>query len=345
MRELILTLFILTYSVNCFSQSNKQIYENRLDSLEQLKSNLEERLQNVESQIDSTQHKIAQIEYDKLQADRTTLHLKSDTYLFEEPDPSSKRFYEIGKGEEVLLLGINDSNYLEVNHNGNVGFISSWHFEREEMLKNMIAKKRNELAKEEEKKEEQAREYIDSLRTEIESDKRWVQVLTANLRDAPNTNSTIQTKLNKGELLFLQSQDGDWLNIKYYKYNGIGGGIENEKDLLSRYGEGWIHQNLVSKEEIRELSRFEVIKLQRKEKRKEFVEDNPDIRERFKQAIINGSVMLGMTKKMVKVSWGEPNDINRTVTTNNIREQWIYGSIKNRRYLYFENGILTSFQD
>jgi hypothetical protein len=48
-----------------------------------------------------------------------------------------------------------------------------------------------------------------------------------------------------------------------------------------------------------------------------------------------------MTKDMVIDSWGKPEDINRTVTSSYIHEQWVYGS----RYLYFENGTLTSFQD
>ena len=52
---------------------------------------------------------------------------------------------------------------------------------------------------------------------------------------------------------------------------------------------------------------------------------------------------LGMTKEQVESSsWGKPKDINRTVSTYGSREQWVYGS---GRYLYFEDGILTSFQD
>lgn len=52
---------------------------------------------------------------------------------------------------------------------------------------------------------------------------------------------------------------------------------------------------------------------------------------------------LGMTYDEVKASlWGEPIDINRTVTVYGSYEQWVYG---NGQYLYFEDGILTSFQD
>lgn len=52
---------------------------------------------------------------------------------------------------------------------------------------------------------------------------------------------------------------------------------------------------------------------------------------------------IGMTKEEVEASlWGKPERINRTVTAYGTREQWVYG---NRQYLYFTDGILTSFQD
>lgn len=52
---------------------------------------------------------------------------------------------------------------------------------------------------------------------------------------------------------------------------------------------------------------------------------------------------LGMTYDEVKASlWGEPVDVNRTVTQYGTHEQWVYG---NGQYLYFDDGVLTSFQD
>ena len=57
--------------------------------------------------------------------------------------------------------------------------------------------------------------------------------------------------------------------------------------------------------------------------------------------IVAEKIKIGMTKAMVKDSWGEPEDINRTVGSWGVHEQWVYGS----NYLYFENGKLTSWQD
>ncbi|PSL41166.1 hypothetical protein B0H99_103302 [Planomicrobium soli] len=52
---------------------------------------------------------------------------------------------------------------------------------------------------------------------------------------------------------------------------------------------------------------------------------------------------IGMTTEEVEnSSWGKPQSVNRTVTANSVSEQWVY---PNYKYLYFENEILTSFQD
>jgi len=59
------------------------------------------------------------------------------------------------------------------------------------------------------------------------------------------------------------------------------------------------------------------------------------------QGILNKEVWLGMSKEMALESWGKPDDINRTVGSWGVHEQWIYGN----QYLYFENGKLTAWQD
>ena len=52
---------------------------------------------------------------------------------------------------------------------------------------------------------------------------------------------------------------------------------------------------------------------------------------------------IGMSEEEASMSrWGEPADINKTTTSYGISEQWCYDNYK---YLYFENGILTSIQE
>jgi hypothetical protein len=60
-------------------------------------------------------------------------------------------------------------------------------------------------------------------------------------------------------------------------------------------------------------------------------------------AVAAGSVLLGMTPEMARNARGEPSDINRTVGSWGVHEQWVYSDTGT--YLYFENGILTSWQD
>jgi hypothetical protein len=54
-----------------------------------------------------------------------------------------------------------------------------------------------------------------------------------------------------------------------------------------------------------------------------------------------GYYWIGMNKEMATISLGSPNDINRTVGSWGVNEQWVYDNI----YLYFKNGKLTSYQN
>ncbi len=56
--------------------------------------------------------------------------------------------------------------------------------------------------------------------------------------------------------------------------------------------------------------------------------------------VLNGKVKIGMTKEMCELSWGEPKDVNNTITSGNKSEQWVYEN----NYLYFDNNKLTAIQ-
>lgn len=58
-------------------------------------------------------------------------------------------------------------------------------------------------------------------------------------------------------------------------------------------------------------------------------------------AVEEGKVFIGMTAEQARMSWGKPEEVNRTITGNVKHEQWIYGE----SYLYFENGILSGIQN
>ena len=48
-----------------------------------------------------------------------------------------------------------------------------------------------------------------------------------------------------------------------------------------------------------------------------------------------------MSADMVRASLGPPSDVNRSVGSWGTHEQWVYDGL----YAYFDNGILTSWQD
>ena len=58
-------------------------------------------------------------------------------------------------------------------------------------------------------------------------------------------------------------------------------------------------------------------------------------------AIANNDVFVGMNKEQVRMSWGEPSDINSTTSKHASSEQWVFGS---GSYLYFDGNQLTTIQ-
>jgi hypothetical protein len=62
---------------------------------------------------------------------------------------------------------------------------------------------------------------------------------------------------------------------------------------------------------------------------------------RYCDAIVKRKVMAGMNPEQVRAAWGRPERINRTVVPGHTTEQWVYGET----YLYFDDGLLTSWQD
>ena len=63
--------------------------------------------------------------------------------------------------------------------------------------------------------------------------------------------------------------------------------------------------------------------------------------EKFYNKLKEGKFWIGMTKEMAIIALDYPDDINRTVGSWGVHEQWVYYKL----YLYFENGKLTSYQD
>ena len=62
-------------------------------------------------------------------------------------------------------------------------------------------------------------------------------------------------------------------------------------------------------------------------------------------AILGKGYAIGWTEDMIRESLGIPYDINRSVGSWGVHEQWIYRMDYKTIYIYFENGKVRSFQD
>jgi len=69
--------------------------------------------------------------------------------------------------------------------------------------------------------------------------------------------------------------------------------------------------------------------------------DHPEWSALHCQRIADRQIWIGMTDDQARLSVGYPTRVNRSVGAWGVHEQWVYGYT----YLYFEGGILTSWQD
>jgi hypothetical protein len=53
-------------------------------------------------------------------------------------------------------------------------------------------------------------------------------------------------------------------------------------------------------------------------------------------------IFIGMGKDDVLKLLGEPKSVNKTITKNNINEQWVYDNFYT--YIYVDNGVVTAYQ-
>ena len=124
-------------------------------------------------------------------------------------------------------------------------------------------------------------------------------------------------------------------SIEYENQKKINNLIEKERQKQEARKQIAVKQ----KQKIYEIKIKERRKLENEKRRNQIIDKYGIVNG---EAILNHKVKIGWTKSMCIASWGKPYDINRTTTTYGSHEQYVY-SLK--KYLYFENGILTAIQD
>lgn len=77
-----------------------------------------------------------------------------------------------------------------------------------------------------------------------------------------------------------------------------------------------------------------------------FLESDPHLTHKWPKkvwdAIEAEKVFIGMTAEQARMSWGNPKDVNRTITERGREEQWVYGDSS---YLYVSNGKVSAVQN
>ena len=63
---------------------------------------------------------------------------------------------------------------------------------------------------------------------------------------------------------------------------------------------------------------------------------------KYIKAVRKKQLLIGMTKDQVICIMRHPLDVNKSTGKWGVHEQWVYYG---NRYLYFENGKLTSWQE
>ncbi len=312
-----------------------------LDSLNQKKKAFQDSVNYFQTRIDRLLFLVDSIDSKKMSDDNLIYKIKPSSFLRDTAGYPAKTIYTTNESDKGVVFEILDNNYVKVRVNGVDGFMHYMNFEKSEELKEVILEKNRKNEKINKDLQDKRNEKLESIRNKIsliETDPIWVKSDVANLRVSPTTSSEIVKVLERGEILFRKELKNDWQKVFLRNYDMIKIESFRVKDEESNYLIGWIHSSLLSVEKVGRFTYEEI-------RRRDFVnKKKSSLTQQNKDDILNGKIRIGMTKLMVLASWGDPVEINRTVTEYSVREQLIFDYPK-RTYVYIENGILKSYQD
>jgi len=162
----------------------------------------------------------------------------------------------------------------------------------------------------------------DSMRQELEQYKYSPSRLLANIKDNYNKKNYTDLK-NNFSLLKKFHPDAEEFNTA----NGIYmQGLKDEQVARKKAEEAAAKREAERKAKMKPIER---------------IMERYDCDEYTAQLIHEKRVQIGMTTEQCRAAWGRPRDINRSVGSFGVHEQWCYSN----SYLYFEDGILTSWQN
>lgn len=319
--------------------------ENKIHQLNESKQNLRSEIRKIDQKVDSLREVMNGLARDTLSgSDVYGCVIERHATLFSEPSISGDIIRNLPPTDTVEILGaaaniINKQSW-KVVHDGDVGYIARDEIYSEEAWMKFTDGKPEDIQYEVdcESLEEKFPTLVASNEEEGNSEageeeqsaqERWVGVFTANVRSGPSTSNEIKHQLEQGEKVEILNRDNDWCRVRYST-----GRFQWESDTKR----GWVSCDLLSEETVDKLSPDE-------RRRRSFVRENSGLSERQRRAILEGKIYIGMSKEMARASWGRPSDVNRTIRQNYVKEQWVYSRYRDRSYVYFRDGTVSTIQN
>lgn len=168
------------------------------------------------------------------------------------------------------------------------------------------------------------------------------------MRKSDNPNSSIIAVLNSNDTIYLTDySDGYWVVIKGRYFGYINEMFIKNSPELEKFKNLVLFRQGVMKNEVTE----QIKKKELEEKNKanaEYLKSQTQHKslltskygKEIGDKIFNNYYWIGMTTEMARESLGSPENINKSVGAWGVNEQWVYDKL----YLYFENGVMASYQ-
>ncbi len=168
------------------------------------------------------------------------------------------------------------------------------------------------------------------LNVEMKTAQGWVTAIVLNIRQEPSLNAQVVGQLQRGDQVQILENEDNWYHIEAGRVDG------------------WVHQSFISTSRV-------VYSSSEEARRKQYLQNNPDLPRVITRAIRNGNFLIGMSMDQIRASLGEPMRIVQKDSTEYNAEQWVYdymnlqitgsdmASSSRRLYLNFHQNYLTSW--
>lgn len=289
-------------------------WESVLDSLVQKRNVIESSLDSLAKislgltlEIDSVNKLIALKAADSAESISAAVGDFSFVRIYEEPDLFGRQLGMVRRNDAVTVIGYAEPSLVFVKYEEKFGFIETHWLQKTDQLA----------------------AFLQKLKQDCERKAEWISVEHEMALQHPHEGSEHVVYLELGDKVYVQKRIPGWSLVRR---------VFGTKQVRI----GWIPSGSTTNEELTDVK---VNQIRLKKKEHSVSKAFPDISQRLRNLIVYGDIEIGMTKEMVLFSWGYPVDVNRTVTASNVHEQWVYGDLWDQVYLYFDNGILTTYQD